>query len=59
MSDYATIVGHVTLLVATLAGFYVQWKREERRHRWQQEQFQQVGTLIKKNGHAQDQESGG
>lgn len=52
MTDHtATIIGHVFLFLTTLAGFVYSWLREGRRHRWQQEQFQQLGTKIE-NGHS-------
>jgi len=49
VSETATIVGHVVLLATTFAGFWFQWKREERHHRWQREEqkemTQQIGSI--------------
>lgn len=51
MTDTAAIVGHLVILCTTLGGFYFQWKREERNHRWQIERFKSVDRgLVKLNG---------
>jgi hypothetical protein len=50
MTDTATITGHVLLFLTTVIGFVFQWLREERAHRWQQEEFRKVGAQIKSNG---------
>lgn len=47
MDPTATIVGHALLFLTTIAGFVFQWFREERRHRWAQEQFQAMKTEIR------------
>lgn len=45
-----TLAAHLTLFLTTIAGFVFAWLREGRRHRWQQEQFNQIKTEVK-NGH--------
>lgn len=55
---HVTLIGHLVLLLTTLAGFLFQWLREGRRHRWQQEENRQMRAEMKavavevKNGHA-------
>ena len=46
MSETATIVGHLVILLTTIAGFVFQWKREGRRHRWQQEENRQMRASV-------------
>lgn len=48
--DVAAIIGHITLLVTTIAGFVFAWHRERRRHEWHREELAKLNILIGKNG---------
>lgn len=48
--DVAAIIGHITLLVTTVAGFVYQWHRERRRHEWHKQELTKLHTLIGRNG---------
>ena len=42
------LVGHILIFLTTVAGFVFQWLREGRRHKWQNDRFQQMSREIKK-----------
>jgi hypothetical protein len=50
MTDTATIVGHICLFLTTVIGFLLQWFREERKHRWDKEQYRILNGNIKNSG---------
>jgi len=40
------VVGHIVLFATTCLGFWVQWKREDRHHRWQREEQKQLTATM-------------
>lgn len=48
--DVAAIVGHITLLLTTIAGFVYSWHREKRRHAWHKEELAKLHIQIGQNG---------
>lgn len=48
--DVAAIIGHITLLLTTIAGFLYQWHRERRLHQWHIEELSKLHIQIGRNG---------